>query len=189
MKESWLRSFPRENQLKVGHAIFALLVMGLAGAALAQHLPLEQYRTDHGSLRVANDIGSNCLPIPSEPRNGRPLPPQHIRIGKVIYTVELVKEAPAAGEFASFSGKTCDKRARKQGACDAKDHIYIEAGQTLKEEQTTLLHELQHAIFGTGKSDRKTTYHQFIYQLSPELLEVLQENPDLYLYLIASESK
>ena len=100
-----------------------------------------------------------------------------------------MKEVPAAAEFGSFSGTTCDTRARELGVCTAKDHIYLAAGQTFKEEQTTLLHELQHAIFGTEKSDRKTTYHQLIYQLSPKLLEVLQENPDLYLYLTASESK
>ena len=175
--------------MNLGHAILASLALGLAGTAPAQHQPPQQYRTDRGSPREADGIASNCLPTPSERRSRRPIPPQHVRIGKVIYTVELVKEVPAAGEFASFSGTTCDTRARKLGVCDAKDHIYLEAGQTLKEEQTTLLHELQHAIFGTEKSDRKTTYHQLIYQLSPKLLEVLQENPDLYFYLTASESK
>ncbi len=117
----------------------------------------------------------------------RPSPPRHIKIGKETYSVELVSEVPAAAEFASFSGKTCDKQARKQGACDLKNHIYIQRGQSLKEEQTTLLHELQHAILGTGNSDRKATYHEFIHQLSPKLLQVLQENPALYLYLCASE--
>jgi hypothetical protein len=174
----------------LGHTILALLALGLAGTAPAQHQPpQQQYRTDRGSLLEADAIVSNCLPTPSERRSRRPIPPQRVRIGKVIYTVEVVKEVPAAGEFASFSGTTCDTTARKLGVCDAKDHIYLEAGQTLKEEQTTLLHELQHAIFRTENIYRKTTYHQLIYQLSPKLLEVLQENPDLYFYLTASESK
>jgi hypothetical protein len=172
--------------LKLGHVILALLALGLGGAAIAQRQLLGQHGPEHGRLLEADGI--NCLPFPSE-RSRRPVPPQHIKVGKVIYTVELVREVPAAAEYASFSGKTCDNRARKQGVCDTKDHIYLEAGQTLKEEQTTLLHELQHAIFGTEKSDRRSTNHQFIYQLSPKLLEVLQENPDLYLYLTASESK
>src|SRR5437588_312322 len=110
-------------------------------------------------------------------------------IGKATYTIELVKEVPASGEFARFSGRTCDKEAQKLRVCDVKDRIYIETGHTLKEEQTTVLHELQHAILGTEKSDRNTTYHQFIYQLSPKLLQVLRENPDLYSYLTASDSK
>jgi hypothetical protein len=81
------------------------------------------------------------------------------------------------------------QRAHRLGVCDAKDRIYVEAGQTLEEEQTTLLHELQHAILGTEKSNQKITYHQFIHQLSPRLLEVLKENPELFLYLTVSESK
>ena len=171
-----------------GHARLALLVLGLAGTAPAQHQPLEQYTTNHGSPVETDRIATNCLPRPSEPGR-RPVPPQHIKVGKVIYTVELAKEVPGAAEFASFSGRTCDKGARKLGVCDAKEHIYIESGQTLKEEQTTLLHELQHAILGTEKSNQKITYHQFIHQLSPRLLEVLKENPELFLYLTASESK
>jgi len=172
----------------LGHAIFALLALGLSGTAPAQHQPLGQNTTDRGSLPEANGVAINCLPFFSEPGR-RPTPPQHIKVGKIIYTVRLVKEVPAAAEFASFSGKTCDKSAHKLGVCDAKNQIYLEAGQTLKEEQTTLLHELQHAIFGTEKSDRKTTYHQVIHQLSPQLLEVLQENRDLYFYLTSSESR
>lgn len=150
----------------------------------AQHQPWEMEREN-----LLEPVGTrNSLP-PSSDGSQRPLPPQHIKVGKVTYTVELVKEVSAAAEYASFSGKTCDGGARKQGVCDAKDRIYLEAGQTLKDEQTALLHELQHAILGTDKSNQETTYHQFIYQLSPKLLEVLQKNPDLYLYLTASSRK
>ena len=173
--------------MKSGHAILALLALGFAGREPAQHQLLKQYRTDRGSLET-DGFGGNYLSLLSE-QGRRPMPPQHIKVGKVIYIVELVKEVPAPGEFASFAGRTCDTTARKIGVCDAKDHIYLEAGQTLKEEQTTLLHELQHAIFGTEKSDRKTTYHQFIYELSPKLLDVLRENPDLYFYFTVSDSK
>ena len=175
--------------MKLGHVILALLALGLAGTAIAQRQPLGQRGSGYAKLLEADGITANCPPpFPSE-RSQRPVPPQRIKVGKVIYTIELVREVPAAGEYASFSGKTCDNRARKQGVCNVKDQIYLEAGQTLKEEQTTMLHELQHAIFGTEKSDRKATYHRFIYELSPKLLEVLQENPELYHYLTTSESK
>ena len=179
----------REIHLRLSHVIFVLLAAALAVVALAQHPPRAADRVDHGSVLEADGIATNCLPLPNKRDRRRPTPPPHIRVGKVIYTVELVKEIPAAEETASFSGKTCDRSARRLGACDAIDHIYLETGQTLREEQTTLLHELQHAIFGTEKSDRKTTYHQFMYQLSPRLLEVLQENPDLSFYLMASEAR
>jgi hypothetical protein len=69
-----------------------------------------------------------------------------------------------------------------------QDHIYLESGRTLKEEQTTLLHELQHAILGIDVSDQKATHHEFIRKLSSKLLAVLQENPELSAYLAASES-
>ena len=173
----------------MGHAIIAMLLQGLAGTAPAQHLPfVEQYRTEYSKLTQASSLAGNCLTL-IEPENRRPVPPPHLTIGKATYFVELVKEVPASSEFARFSGRTCDKEAQKLRVCDVKDRIYIEKGHTLKEEQTTVLHELQHAILGTEKSDRTTTYHQFIYQLSPKLLQVLRENPDLDSYLTASDSK
>ena len=175
--------------MKLGHAIIAMLLQGLAGTAPPQRLQfVEQYRTEYSKLTEASMIAGNCL-SPLEPENRRPLPPTRLTIGKATYTIELVKEVPASGEFARFSGRTCDKEAQKLRVCDVKDRIYIEKGHTLKEEQTTVLHELQHAILGTEKSDRTTTYHQFIYQLSPKLLQVLRENPGLYSYLTASDSK
>ena len=175
--------------MKLGHAIIAMLLQGLAGTAPAQRLQfVEQYRTEYSKLTEASMIASNCV-TPFEPENRRPLPPTRLTIGKATYTIELVKEVPASSEFARFSGRTCDKEAQKLRVCDVKDRIYIEKGHTLKEEQTTVLHELQHAILGTEKSDRTTTYHQFIYQLSPKLLQVLRENPGLYSYLTASDSK
>jgi len=172
--------------LKLGHAIIAMILQGAATAS-AQHLPfVEQYRTENSKLTQTNSLAANCL-VPIEPETRRPLPPPRLTIGKATYFIELVKEVPASGEFARFSGRTCDKQAQKLRVCKVRDRIYIETGRTLKEEQTTVLHELQHAILGTEKSDRNTTYHQFIYQLSPKLLQVLRQNPDLYSYLTASE--
>ena len=173
--------------MKLGHAIVAIFLQGLAGTAPAQRLQfVEQYRTEYSKLTEAGMMTGNCVG-PLEPEVRRPVPPTRLTIGKTTYTVALVKDVPASGEFARFSGRTCDKEAQRLRVCDGKDRIYIETGHTLKEEQTTLLHELQHAILGTEKSDRTATYHQFIYQLSPKLLQVLRENPDLYAYLTASE--
>ena len=173
--------------MKLGHAIIAMLLQGLAGTAPAQRLQfVEQYRTEYSKLTEANLMAANCA-APIEPENHRPVPPTRLTIGKATYTIELVKDVPTPGEFARFSGRTCDKEAQKLRVCEVKDRIYIETGHTLKEEQTTVLHELQHAILGTEKSDRNTTYHQFIYQLSPKLLQVLKQNPALYSYLTASE--
>ena len=175
------------NPLKLGHAIIALLLPGLAGTAPAQHLLfVEQYRTEYSKLTEASSLTGNCLTL-IEPESRRPVPPPRLTIGKATYFIELVKEVPASGEFARFSGRTCDKQAQKLGVCEVKGRIYIEAGHPLKQEQTTLLHELQHAILGTEKSDRTATYHEFIYELSPKLLQVLRQNPDLYSYLAASE--
>jgi hypothetical protein len=173
------------NPNKLGCAMFALLGLSLAEAALAAAQDREQH-ADQTNLQ----INSDKVPFPPAAKAPqRPTPPQKIKVGEVVYTVKLVKDPPAWGEYGiSFSGKICDRRPPKEGGCDVQDYIYIEAGRTLKEEQNTLLHELHHALLGIDLSDQKATYHEFIYKLSPKLLEVLQENPDLYLYLTASES-
>jgi len=128
------------------------------------------------------------LGVASGSSTHRPLPPHHIKIGEVVYTVETVEEVPGAAEIAEFSGKTCDGHGFQEGWCEATDRIYLRAGLPLEQERTTLLHEIQHGILGTGGSDRKASYHEFIYQLSPKLLQVLRDNPDLYAYLTAAES-
>jgi hypothetical protein len=124
-----------------------------------------------------------------EPGIQRPRPPRHLKVGQVVYTVETVAEVPGAGENATFSGRTCDRHALTEGWCETTDHIYLLAGLPLEQEQATLLHEIQHSILGTDASARKATYHEFIYQLSPKLLQVLKENPDLYAYLTANPDR
>lgn len=157
----------------------------MALSAVAQDR--EQQHANQASLGINSD---EVYYPHADKGTQRPTPPQQIKVGNVAYTVKLVKGPPAWGEYGiSFSGKTCDRTPPEKGGCKVQDHIFIEAGRTLKEEQTTLLHELHHAILGIDLSDQKATYHQFIYQLSPKLLEVLQENPDLYVYLTASEPR
>lgn len=115
----------------------------------------------------------------------RPAPPQKIKIGDTEWTVEVVRTVPGAAEYYSLVGRTCGSRAKEMGFCATNNRIYLEAGLSLEEEQVTLLHELQHALFGSDKSDQRTTFHQFIYELSPKLLALLQQNPDPYVYLAA----
>ena len=173
------------NPKKLGCAIFTLLGLLLAEAVLAAAQDRVQH-ADQTSVQISSD---RVLFPPAAEATQRPIPPQKIKIGEVVYTVKLVKDPPAWGEYGiRFSGKTCDHRPPKEGGCDVQDHIYIEADQTLIEEQNILWHELHHAVLGIDLSDQQATYHQFIYKLSPKLLQVLQDNPELYLYLTASES-
>ncbi len=132
--------------------------------------------------------GASATPPPHSVSR-RPSPPRHIRIGAVVYTVELVQKVPPTGDASSLAGQTCDENAVKAGWCTARDHIYLEAGRTLQQERTTLLHEIQHVLLGTEHSEEETTYHAFIYTLSPKLLQVLQDNPDLLIYLTAPGPK
>ena len=102
-----------------------------------------------------------------------------------MYTIKVVKKVPPAGDASSLAGKTCDANAVKNGWCTAENFIYLEDGRSLQQERTTLLHEIQHVILGTENSKEQTTSHDFIYRLSPKLLEVLQDNPELNSYLTA----
>ena len=150
-------------------------------------------------LRVSAGLGLLALSlllvrvsVPQPPPHSvpiRPAPPRQIRIGPILYTVVLVPQVPPAGETAGLAGKACDENAVRSGWCTAKDRIYLETGRTLQQERTTLLHEIQHVILGSESSDEDTTAHDFIYRLSPQLLQVLQDNPDLLFYLTAPVTK
>ena len=121
----------------------------------------------------------------SHAANQRPAPPRQLRIGAALYTIEMVEKVPPAGDASGLAGKACDESAVRNGWCDARDRIYLETRRTLQQERTTLLHEIQHVLLGTEKSEEETSHHDFIYQLSPKLLQVLQDNPELYFYLTA----
>jgi len=97
----------------------------------------------------------------------------------------MVENVPPAGDASGLAGKACDESAVHNGWCDAKDRIYLETRRPLQQERTTLLHEIQHVLLGTERSEKETSYHDFIYKLSPKLLQVLQDNPELYFYLTA----
>lgn len=119
----------------------------------------------------------------------RPAPPRQIRIGTAVYTIVLVPRVPPAGDASGLAGQACDENAVRNGWCDAKGRIYLETGRPLQQERTTLLHEIQHVILGTEASEEEITNHEFIYKLSPKLLQVLQDNPELYSYLTSPVTK
>jgi hypothetical protein len=127
-------------------------------------------------------------PPPHAPHE-RPTPPRRLRIGATVYTIELVEKVPPAGDASGLAGKACDDNAVRSNWCTAKRRIYLESGRTLQQERTTLLHEIQHVLLGTETSEEEITTHQFIYKLSPKLLQVLQDNPELYSYLTAPAPK
>ena len=130
-------------------------------------------------------VGGERKPLSPQSVNPRPVPPRQLKIGTVVYTIEVVEKVPPAGDASGLAGKACDDSAVRNGWCDAKGRIYLETGRTIQQERTSLLHEIQHVLLGTEKSKQGTTYHDFIYQLSPKLLQVLQDNPELYFYLTA----
>ena len=131
--------------------------------------------------------GASAPPPHAAPQ--RSAPPRRLRIGASVYLIELVEKVPPAGEVSGLAGKACDANAVRNAWCTAKGRIYLESGRTLQQERTTLLHEIQHILLGTETSDDDITAHQFIYKLSPKLLQVLQDNPELYSYLTAPAPK
>lgn len=174
---------------KVTAALVLLLLSLLARFARPERPSSTQKNAaENCAARQTPCAAAHLLGGASGSSNHRPLPPHHIKIGEVVYTVETVEEVLGAAESAEFSGKTCDGHAFEEGWCETTDRIYLRAGLPLEQERTTLLHEIQHCVLGTGRSDRKASYHEFIYQVSPKLLQVLKDNPDLYAYLTAAES-
>jgi hypothetical protein len=61
--------------------------------------------------------------------------------------------------------------------------IYISRRQSLAEEQDTLLHELLHCVMGHAFSEEKIPGHEVISSLTPKLLQLFKENPELVKYL------
>jgi Zn-dependent peptidase ImmA (M78 family) len=66
-----------------------------------------------------------------------------------------VREVPGAGDSFGLYSRTCDITAQQKGFCKVNNRIYLEAGRPLIQEQTTLLHEIQHAVLGIDKSTEK----------------------------------
>jgi hypothetical protein len=60
--------------------------------------------------------------------------------------------------------------------------IYISRRQSLAEEQDTLMHELLHCVMGHAFSDEKIRGHEVISSLTPKLLQLFKENPQLVKY-------
>jgi hypothetical protein len=61
--------------------------------------------------------------------------------------------------------------------------IYISRKQSLKNEQDTLMHELLHCVMGHKFTDKKVIGHDIIANLTPKLLQLFRDNPELVKYL------
>ena len=61
--------------------------------------------------------------------------------------------------------------------------IYISRKQSLKNEQDTLLHELLHCVMGHKFTDKKVSGHDVIATITPKLLQLFKDNPELVTYL------
>ncbi len=66
--------------------------------------------------------------------------------------------------------------------------IYIARKQSLSSEQDTVLHELLHCIMGHKFTDEKIRGHEAISTLTPKLLKLFQDNPELVKYLQQDET-
>src|SRR5712671_2390564 len=70
------------------------------------------------------------------------------------------------------------------GLTNYRSHtIYISRGQSLADEQDTLMHELLHCVMGYAFSEEKIRGHEVISSLTPKLLQLFKENPALVKYL------
>ena len=70
------------------------------------------------------------------------------------------------------------------GLTNYKSHtIYISRKQSLKDEQDTLVHELLHCVMGHDFTDKKVRGHEVISDLTPKLLQLFKDNPELVKYL------
>ena len=65
--------------------------------------------------------------------------------------------------------------------------IYISRKQSLKDEQDTLVHELLHCVMGHEFTDKKVRGHEVVSNLSPKLLQLFKDNPELVKYLRRSD--
>ena len=70
------------------------------------------------------------------------------------------------------------------GLTSYKTHtIYISRKQSLKDEQDTLVHEVLHSVMGHDFTDKKIRGHEVISDLTPKLLQLFKDNPELVKYL------
>jgi hypothetical protein len=70
------------------------------------------------------------------------------------------------------------------GLTNYRSHvIYISRRQSLADEQDTLMHELLHCVMGHAFSEEKIRGHEVISSLTPKLLQLFKENPELVKYL------
>lgn len=99
--------------------------------------------------------------------------PASIKVGPFVYAVKRWKRLPA-------------ENAEAWGMCDRASTVILLAETTSHQKQReVLLHEVLHAIYGvTGLHHKDGAPEELVVtDLSPTLLSVLRDNPDLVAYL------
>lgn len=97
-------------------------------------------------------------------------PPSQVKVGNERYAIIVPKSPP----WYLGSGHTDN----------AMRVIIVRPGQNLCDEQDTVIHEFLHAILGTEKSGDIQTVHDWIYDTSTPLIDLLRDNKALVDYLL-----
>ena len=112
----------------------------------------------------------------------RPSPPHEIKIRGIIFTVTFISENSKLlqGKYVGF---TCDEEMVKEGRCADLYTIFLATDKPIEQERETLIHEIEHGMVGSDRSEEEITYHDAITELAPRFLQVIQDNPKLLAYL------
>lgn len=98
--------------------------------------------------------------------------PKTIKIGPMKYQVE------------PFNGIDPDSGGKLDGLqCYYDSKVLIRKGLKLVPRQITLIHEILHCIFDNVAIDFNEENHKIISLISPALLELLKDNPELVNFL------
>ncbi len=104
------------------------------------------------------------------------IPPTTVKVGPHIYKIARLSKS----KMPKVDGD------QLSGCCDFDGlQISLEKSLPVSRSKECLLHEILHACNLLGGTSFKTMEEEdFVDKLSPHLLQVLQQNPDLVEYLI-----
>lgn len=105
-------------------------------------------------------------------------PPKHIKVGPYRYKVTW--DAKGMEPFQDHSPNAYGFSDHRQS------RIAIAPNQSESSKRDTLLHEVLHCVtfvMGMGKTIEEMPEEELVLRLSPQLLSVLRDNPELLSYL------
>ena len=123
-------------------------------------------------LEVTPEVKEELPAVPRKRRAPVARMPKSVNIGAHVYKIHKVKELLADGEPA-------------HGMLDDGDCvIHLTTGMSKTKAQEVILHEILHALFYRLPHESDTmTEEDFVGHTAPNLLSVLQTNPQLVKYL------